>query len=192
MPPTPSSRAEAYAYGRECAAHLLQWFKDNPAYVSQGLLSRIARDIDFTLTEQSGYWLGFFNHLERLISLSAQRMNVYAYTDHQHRIMDAQVERSLLERRVLKRVSKGGPGENRGLVLWGRFVGQSCHWRSYVERSASVRNVDLRGQASGNDRFHCRRMRTNDLTRCPWGAGLTKQRVSENSQAGSIQYPIGL
>ena len=32
MPPTPSSRAEAYAYGRECAAHLLQWFKDNPAY----------------------------------------------------------------------------------------------------------------------------------------------------------------
>ncbi|WP_374422319.1 hypothetical protein [Chromobacterium sp.] len=103
MPPTPSSRAEAYAYGRECAAHLLQWFKDNPAYVSQGLLSRIARDIDFSRTEQSGYWLGFFNHLERLISLSAQRMNVYAYTDHLHRMMDAQVERSLLERRVLKK-----------------------------------------------------------------------------------------
>ncbi|MGR2663337.1 hypothetical protein [Chromobacterium haemolyticum] len=68
-----------------------------------GLLSRIARDIDFSLSEQRGYWLGFFNHLELLLSLSARRMNVYAYTDHQHQMMDAQVERSLLERRVLKK-----------------------------------------------------------------------------------------
>lgn len=103
MPPAPPTAAEAHAYGRECAAHLLQWFKDNPAYVGQGLLSRIARDIDFTRTEQRGYWLGFFNHLELLISLSARRMNVYAYTDHQHQMMEAQVERSLLERRVLKK-----------------------------------------------------------------------------------------
>ncbi|MCP1292725.1 hypothetical protein NK214_21320 [Chromobacterium sp. S0633] len=103
MPSAPATPAQAQAYGRECAAHLLQWFKDNPAYVGQGLLSRVARDIDFSRTEQRGYWLGFFNHLERLISLSARRMNVYAYTDHQHRMMDAQVERSLLERQVLKK-----------------------------------------------------------------------------------------
>ncbi|WP_162788128.1 hypothetical protein [Chromobacterium haemolyticum] len=51
MPPAPPTAAEAHAYGRECAAHVLQWFKDNPAYVGQGLLSSIARDIDFSLSE---------------------------------------------------------------------------------------------------------------------------------------------
>ena len=44
----PENHARFRAYGRECAAHLLQWLKDNPEYVGSGLLSRIARDIDFS------------------------------------------------------------------------------------------------------------------------------------------------
>ena len=55
MPAPDDDFAANVAYGRECAGHLLQWLKDNQPYAGGGLLSRIARDIDFDDIDGRGY-----------------------------------------------------------------------------------------------------------------------------------------
>lgn len=99
MPTAAENYAIACAYGRECAAHLLQWLKDNPEYVGSGLLSRVARDIDFDDHSQRGHWMGFFNYLEHMLWLGARRVRVYRHLDNQHQLHDAQTLRAWLEAR---------------------------------------------------------------------------------------------
>ena len=98
--PAPSKHAPTdHAYGRECAAHLLQWLKDNRAYVGKGLLSRVARDIDFDDRDGRGQWMGFFNYLEWMLLLGADRVRVYRHVDSQHQLYLAQEQRFSLEAR---------------------------------------------------------------------------------------------
>ncbi|UJB32452.1 hypothetical protein [Chromobacterium sp. Beijing] len=98
--PTPSKDLLAdHAYGRECAAHLLQWMKDNREYVGKGLLSRVARDIDFDDRDGRGQWMGFFNYLEIMMLLGADRVRVYRHVDSQHQIYLALGQRFSLEAR---------------------------------------------------------------------------------------------
>ncbi|MCS3805571.1 hypothetical protein HNO92_002434 [Chromobacterium alkanivorans] len=98
--PMPSKDAPAdAAYGRECAAHLLQWLKDNREYVGKGLLSRVARDIDFDDRDGRGQWMGFFNYLEIIMLLGADRVRVYRHVDSQHQIYLALGQRFNLEAR---------------------------------------------------------------------------------------------
>ena len=40
----------------------------------QGLLSRVARDIDFDDRDGRGQWMGFFNYLEIMMLLGADRV----------------------------------------------------------------------------------------------------------------------
>ncbi|NHR07575.1 hypothetical protein HA052_20510 [Chromobacterium haemolyticum] len=82
--PSYDSYPQAGADGREYAAHLLQWLKDNPLLVGSGLLGRIARDIDFANEQQRGVWVAFFNHLERVLSLGLRGLDVFAHVDGQH------------------------------------------------------------------------------------------------------------
>jgi hypothetical protein len=45
-------------------------------------LGIIARDIDFkNPSATAGYWVGFFSHLERIISAQTQRLDVYRDVD---------------------------------------------------------------------------------------------------------------
>lgn len=61
--------------GREYAAHLVQYIKSTHP---SNTLALIASDIDFTDEATKGYWVGFFEYLERLIYAQAQRMDVFA------------------------------------------------------------------------------------------------------------------
>ncbi|KMN37533.1 MULTISPECIES: hypothetical protein [unclassified Chromobacterium] len=98
--PAPSKDYPAdSAYGRECAAHLLQWLKDNREYVGKGLLSRVARDIDFDDRNGRGQWMGFFNYLEQLLLLGADRVRIYRHVDGQHQLYLALGQRMSVEAR---------------------------------------------------------------------------------------------
>lgn len=68
--------------GREYAAHLAQYLKDNPCLVGSNTLGHIVKDIDFSdESSANGYWVGFFSHLERLIHAAAKHMDVFADVD---------------------------------------------------------------------------------------------------------------
>ena len=99
MPAPDDDFAANVAYGRECAGHLLQWLKDNQPYAGGGLLSRIARDIDFDDIDGRGYWIGFFNLLEHALLLSALHLKVFPYVDHYHRTHEGRIWRRQLEER---------------------------------------------------------------------------------------------
>ncbi|AXT45963.1 MULTISPECIES: hypothetical protein [Chromobacterium] len=99
MPETSEDFDAMCAYGRECAAHLLQWLKDNRYYVGCGLLGRVARDISFDDREQRGYWIGFFNYLEQMLFLGAQQVKVYRHVDSQHQMHAGKTRRRQLEER---------------------------------------------------------------------------------------------
>lgn len=74
VPPT-HDYVHACDQGREYAAHLVQYIKtERPS----NTLALIASDIDFTDEATKGYWVGFFEYLERLIYAQAQRMDVFA------------------------------------------------------------------------------------------------------------------
>ncbi|WP_341674960.1 hypothetical protein [Niveibacterium sp. SC-1] len=77
VPPT-DDYGLACDIGRECAAHYVQYLKDNPRAAGMNTLGRIAADIDFRDEGGAkGYWVGFFSHLERLICAQANRMDVF-------------------------------------------------------------------------------------------------------------------
>jgi hypothetical protein len=81
VPPT-DDYSQACKTGREYAAHFAQYLKDNPDMCGANTLGIIARDIDFKNTSATaGYWVGFFSHLERIISAQAQRLDVYHDVD---------------------------------------------------------------------------------------------------------------
>ena len=68
--------------GREYAAHFTQFLKDNPRVVGSNMLGNIVEDIDFSDKScATGYWVGFFSQLERLIFISAQLVDVFADVD---------------------------------------------------------------------------------------------------------------
>jgi hypothetical protein len=73
---------QACKIGREYAAHFAQYLKNNPDMCGANSLGIIARDIDFENTSNAaGYWVGFFSHLERIVSAQTQRMDVYSDVD---------------------------------------------------------------------------------------------------------------
>lgn len=59
--------SEAEAIGRQYALHYAQWLQAYPELVGMGTLGWIAADIDFRDTERTGYWIGFFSCIERLL-----------------------------------------------------------------------------------------------------------------------------
>ena len=63
----------------------------------QGLLSRVARDIDFDDRDGRGQWMGFFNYLEIMMLLGADRVRVYRHVDSQHQLYLALGQRISLE-----------------------------------------------------------------------------------------------
>ena len=70
--------SQACEAGRNYAAHFAQYLKDNPDTCGSNSLGAIAKDIDFkTASSATGYWVGFFSHLERLILAQAQHMDVF-------------------------------------------------------------------------------------------------------------------
>lgn len=80
--PSMQDYAEACGLGREYAAHLLQYLKDNPDSVGSNLLGHIAKHIDFTDTSVAkGCWVGFFTHLERVLHHGASSIDVFADVD---------------------------------------------------------------------------------------------------------------
>ncbi|AXT47783.1 MULTISPECIES: hypothetical protein [Chromobacterium] len=105
MPPA-DDYVDACAYGRECAAHLAQFFKDQPHRLNQGLLGKIARDVDFKDPGHArGYWVGFFSYAEQLMALGALRCDVYAHVDSVHALQQAQTQKSELEGKAPSRNS---------------------------------------------------------------------------------------
>lgn len=97
MPPA-DDYVDACAYGRECAAHLAQYLKDNPDRHNKGLLGKIAYDIDFRDPHHArGYWVGFFNYAEQLMLLGALRCDVFQHVDSVHAMQRAQVAKTELE-----------------------------------------------------------------------------------------------
>lgn len=78
VPPT-NDYFEACETGREYAMQFAQLLKENPLLVESNTLGRIAATIDFAdKTDASGYWVGFFSHLERLVFSHAQQVDVFA------------------------------------------------------------------------------------------------------------------
>jgi hypothetical protein len=59
--------SEAEAIGRQYALQFMQWLKENPELAGMGVLGWIASDIDFKNNEHSGYWVGFFSCIERVL-----------------------------------------------------------------------------------------------------------------------------
>lgn len=81
VPPT-DDYGMACNIGREYAAHFAQYLKDNPSLVGSSTLGNIVAAIDFKdESGATGYWVGFFSHLERLIYAQAQQMDVFADVD---------------------------------------------------------------------------------------------------------------
>jgi len=58
---------EAESTGRHYAALYKQWLQANPELVGMGSLGWIASDIDFKDPARTGYWIGFFSCIERLV-----------------------------------------------------------------------------------------------------------------------------
>jgi hypothetical protein len=78
VPPT-DDYDMACRMGRAYAAHLIQWFKENPGVAGQNILGDIVASMD--MHDQSaakGYRVGFFSHLEELLELQARSMDVFA------------------------------------------------------------------------------------------------------------------
>ena len=73
---------KATLIGREYAAHFAQFLKDNPTQAGSNLLGRIAAEIRYNdPTAASGYWIGFFSYLERLIAERAAQCVVFDELD---------------------------------------------------------------------------------------------------------------
>jgi hypothetical protein len=88
MPPT-DDYGQACRFGRECAAHFIQYLKNNPDSVESNLLGHVASAINFKdETGAKGYWVGFFSHLERLIEFGARHVDVFADVDKIHALYD--------------------------------------------------------------------------------------------------------
>lgn len=77
VPPT-SDYGAACEKGRDYAAHLAQYLKENPQWVDSNVLNGIVSDMDF-LDESAakGYWVGFFAEVERMIYSHAKRTDVF-------------------------------------------------------------------------------------------------------------------
>ena len=58
---------EAESIGRQYAMQYTQWLHAYPDLVGMGTLGWIAADIDFRDTDRTGYWIGFFSGIERLL-----------------------------------------------------------------------------------------------------------------------------
>jgi len=70
VPPTGESfsdHIEAESTGRQYAMQYSRWLQANPELVGMGTLGWIASDIDFKDPARTGYWIGFFSCLERLV-----------------------------------------------------------------------------------------------------------------------------
>lgn len=78
IPPTDDYGA-ACEKGRDYAAHLAQYLKDNPQWVGSNKLNGIVSDMDFSdKSAAKGYWVGFFAEIERMIYSHAKRTDVFA------------------------------------------------------------------------------------------------------------------
>jgi hypothetical protein len=70
LPPNPDF-TQAFEHGCEFTAHLAQFLKDNPHEIGTGLLGYIAKSIDYTDPDRSGYWVGFFTIIEHMLAAQA-------------------------------------------------------------------------------------------------------------------------
>lgn len=78
VPPTDDYGA-ACEKGRDYAAHLAQYLKENPQWVGSNKLNGIVGDMNFLdETAGKGYWVGFFAEVERMIYSHAIRTDVFA------------------------------------------------------------------------------------------------------------------
>ncbi|MDF2434748.1 MAG: hypothetical protein JWP44_4379 [Mucilaginibacter sp.] len=75
--------ARACEAGRAHAAQFAQALKDKPYYAGAGQLAHLAARIDYTDESASkGFSVGFYSHLERLIALGAQHLDIAADLTH--------------------------------------------------------------------------------------------------------------
>jgi hypothetical protein len=80
--PLASDYGDACHIGREYAGHYLQYIKDNPQVSESNMLGAIARDIDFKdASDSTGYWVGFFSYLERILCAQVRHMNIFEDID---------------------------------------------------------------------------------------------------------------
>ena len=84
---------EAAQRGQEYGAHLAQYFKDNPMWVSSGITAKIIGDIGKPDNDiDRGYLVGFCSYLEQLIHASARNSDIESHIAemrHDHdRIVD--------------------------------------------------------------------------------------------------------
>ena len=81
--PATENCIEADDIGREYAAHLAQYLKDNPHMVGSNVLYRIAADMDFkTNFAAQCYQRGFFSQLERLLCTWTPQMDAFEDVDY--------------------------------------------------------------------------------------------------------------
>lgn len=70
---------DACEKGRDYAAHLAQYLKENPQWVGSNKLNGIVSDMNFLdETAAKGYWIGFLAEVERMIYSYAKRTDVFA------------------------------------------------------------------------------------------------------------------
>ena len=81
--PSTDNHAQAVELGREYAAHLIQYLKDNPSMVGLNTLYNVVADMDFkTDFAARGYQEGFFSQLERLIWAATGHVDAFKDVDY--------------------------------------------------------------------------------------------------------------
>lgn len=74
-----NDRAQACEDGRNYAAYVAQYLKENPFWVGSNILSGIVADMDFSdVSAAAGYRAGFFAELERMINDHASKTDIFA------------------------------------------------------------------------------------------------------------------
>ena len=96
MPPA-DDYVDACAYGRECAAHLAQYLKDNLERHNRACSARSPTTSTSAILTMPVAMGGFFNYAEQLMVLGALRCDVFQHVDSVHALQRALIAKTELE-----------------------------------------------------------------------------------------------